>query len=120
MPPSRGSDPILSSLRKNPLVASLHVAAGDFVKAMELLKKQLAIADFEPLKKLFVDVYTLGKVKLQTLPHTAPLDFHLRTKSAFPLVAVTLPVLQSKYTTGIELTTKGEFSQALDVFRQCL
>lgn len=32
------------------MVASLFVASGDFVKAVELLKKQLAISNFAPLK----------------------------------------------------------------------
>jgi hypothetical protein len=64
VPPSQGSDPITGSLRKNPLVASLHVAVGDFPKAMELLKKQLAIENFEPMRQLFIDVFTLNKMKI--------------------------------------------------------
>jgi Coatomer (COPI) alpha subunit C-terminus len=64
IPPSQGPDPLLQGLRKNPLVASLHVALGDFPKALELLRKQLAITSFEPLKQIFVDVYTLNKLKI--------------------------------------------------------
>jgi hypothetical protein len=54
---------VTGALRKNPLVASLHVAVGDFPKAMELLKKQLAIENFEPMRQLFIDVFTLNKMK---------------------------------------------------------
>jgi len=43
--------------------AGLHVIAGDFQKALELLKKQLAIGNFEPLKQIFVDVHSLSKMK---------------------------------------------------------
>jgi hypothetical protein len=64
VPPSQGSDPVTGALRKNPLVASLHVAVGDFPKAMELLKKQLAIENFEPMRQLFIDVFTLNKMKI--------------------------------------------------------
>jgi hypothetical protein len=40
------------------------VAIGDYQKALELLKKQLAVTNFEPLRQLFVDVYTLSKMKI--------------------------------------------------------
>jgi hypothetical protein len=91
-------------------VASLHVAVGDFPKAMELLKKQLAVENFEPLRQLFIDVFTLNKMKIQTLPHISPLDYTLRNANSQPLVVVNLNALNNKYTSGIELTTKGEFA----------
>jgi hypothetical protein len=50
IPPSQGSDPLLQGIRKNPLVASLHVAIGDFPKALDLLRKQVAVQQFEPLR----------------------------------------------------------------------
>ena len=64
VPPSQGSDPIQAALRRNPFIAGLHVIQGDFVKALELLKKQLGVTNFEPLKQLFVDLHTLSKMKL--------------------------------------------------------
>jgi hypothetical protein len=51
-------------LKKNPLNVGLHVASGEFTKALELLKKQLGINDFTPFRQPFVDIYTLSKVKL--------------------------------------------------------
>jgi hypothetical protein len=67
------------------------VASGDFPKALELLKKQLALANFDPLKQLFVDAYTLTKLKVQTLPHTQALSYQLRSNNGggLPTVAVT-------------------------------
>lgn len=50
VPPSSGADQVALAVRKYPLVAALHVATGDFGKALELLKKQLAISNYEPLK----------------------------------------------------------------------
>jgi hypothetical protein len=51
-------------VKKNPLLAGLHVATGDFPKAIELLKKQIALTNCDPLKQLFVDIYTLNKLKI--------------------------------------------------------
>ncbi len=64
MPPSTGADPLTLAVKKHPLLAPLHVAIGDFPRALELLRKQLALANFEPLKNLFVDAYTLSRMKM--------------------------------------------------------
>jgi len=39
VPPAQGPNPILQALKKNPQNAGLHVAAGEFSKALELLRK---------------------------------------------------------------------------------
>ena len=44
----------------------------------------------------------------------------MRTAHSIPLAAVTVDSVVGKYERGIDLTTKGEFNQALDVFRQCM
>ena len=58
---------------------ALNVVAGDFSKGLELLRNQLSVANFEPMKHLFVDAHTLGKIKLQTLPHGPEFNVQLRT-----------------------------------------
>jgi len=78
------------------------------------------VSNFEPLKQLFVDAYTLTKLKVQTLPHTSPLSYQLRGNNTLPTIAVTVQSILAKYNRGIELTTKGEFGQALDSFHSCL
>lgn len=50
VPPNAGADPITMSLKKNPQNVGLHVAGGEFTRALELLKKQLGINDFAPLR----------------------------------------------------------------------
>lgn len=67
-----------------------------------------------------MDAYTLTKLKVQTLPHTNALSYQLRGAGSLPSIAVTLGSVLAKYNKGIDLTTKGEFGQALDVFRYCL
>jgi hypothetical protein len=88
VPPSPGADPLHAALKQNPFIAGLYVATGDFPKAIEVLKKQLAITNFSLLKQIFVDVYTLSKFKIQTLPHISPLDYQLRTAGQVPYLAV--------------------------------
>jgi len=39
VPPSLGADPLQQALKKNPQNVGIHVAAGEFTKALELLKK---------------------------------------------------------------------------------
>ena len=119
VPPSAGADPLKVALKKNPHSVGLHVASGEFSKALELLKRQLAINDYSTLKQIFVDVYTLSKMKMQTLPHLTPLNYQLRFRDQ-PFVAINLATLQKVFKTGIENTTKGDFSGALSAFRQCL
>lgn len=50
VPPSPGADPLTQALKKNPQSVGLHVATGEFSKALDLLKKQLGVNDFAPLK----------------------------------------------------------------------
>lgn len=121
VPPSLGPDPLHAALKLNPLISGLYVATGDFGKAMEILKKQLAISNFGPMKQIFVDVFTLGKFKIQTLPHILPQDYQLRTNGGLsPFIAINLQNIKHILNTGIESTTKGDFNSALDTFRKCL
>jgi hypothetical protein len=78
IPPQAGVDPLVEVLRKNPQNVALNVAAGDFSKALELLKNQLSVKNFAPLKQLFVDTQTLSKAKLQPLPHGPNLSIALK------------------------------------------
>lgn len=70
----------------------LHVAAGDFSKALILLKKQLGVCNFEPLKSIFVDAHTLTCFKAQTMPHLPGDAYQLRLPSQ-PLPVLTLKTL---------------------------
>lgn len=99
VPPSQGADPIQQALKKNPQSVGLHVAAGEFSKAMILLKKQLGVSNFEPLRQIFIDVHTLSKMKFKGVPHSSPTDYQLRFIDQ-PLVTVTLGTLQKLFTKG--------------------
>lgn len=95
------------------------MAAGEFTKALELLRKHLAINDFSALKQIFVDVHTLSKMKMQTMPHSTPVDYRMRFINQ-PSISINMNTLQKMFTKGTDLTTKGEFTGAILAFRQCL
>jgi len=50
VPPAHGAEPIQQALKKNPQNAGMHVAAGEFSKALELLRKQLGITNYAPFR----------------------------------------------------------------------
>ena len=102
----------------NPTNAALNAAAGDFQKAMELLRSQISVGNFAPLKQLFVDTYTLSRVKVQTLPHGPNMDMQLKTTATVPLLPVSIRSLEDKMAQGIDLTTKGDFVASLTTFRE--
>ena len=97
----------------------MHVAAGEFSKAMILLKKQLGVSNFEPLRQIFIDVHTLSKMKFASLPHSSPTDYQLRFIDQ-PVVPINLNTLKQLFAKGKNLVSGGKFDQALVIFRKCL
>jgi len=69
VPPSSGSSLVHQAAKRYPLLAGIQATIGNFKSAMELLKKQLAIHNFQPMKEAFIDSFTLSKIKFGTLPH---------------------------------------------------
>mmetsp|Transcript_33362 Transcript_33362/g.51153 ORF Transcript_33362/g.51153 Transcript_33362/m.51153 type:complete len:334 (-) Transcript_33362:736-1737(-) len=92
VPPSHGADPIAQALKKNPQSVGLHVAGGEFTKALELLRKQLGVQDFQLFKNSFVDIFTMNKTKMHTMPHAPPLDYTNRFIDK-PVVTITKTTL---------------------------
>ena len=86
---------------------------------MILLKKQLGVGNFEPLRQAFIDVHTLSKLKYKGVPHSSPTDYQLRFIDQ-PLVTVTLGTLQKLFAKGKQFASAAKFEQALAVFRRCL
>jgi coatomer protein complex subunit alpha (xenin) len=78
------------------------------------------VTNFNHLKQLFVDAYTLSKMRVQALPHGPGQLVALKLTGGIPLLPVTLSQIESLATKGVELTTKGEFSESLKVFREAL
>ena len=66
---------IQQAAKRYPLLAGIQASLGHFKPAMEILRKQLAIHNFQPLKEAFIDSYSLSKVKYATLPHLPPQEY---------------------------------------------
>ena len=109
VPPSPGPDPYSAILKKNPTNVALNAANGFFEKGLELLKNQIAVVNFGPLKQLFVDAYTVNRMKLKTLPHGPAWELKLKTSGMMPLLPVTVHSVEEGMTKGRNLTAKGEF-----------
>ena len=108
VPPTHGADPIQQALKKNPTSVGLHVAAGEFSKAMVLLKKQIGVSNFEPLRQIFIDVHTLSKLKFKGIPHSQPSDYQLRFIDQ-PLVTINLPTIQKLFAKGKRFASSAKF-----------
>ena len=94
----------------------MNAACGDFEKGLELLKNQLSVVNFAPLKQLFVDAYTLNRLKLKTLPHGPAFDLKLKTSGMMPLLPVTVKSMEEGIAKAEKVTVKGDFAGALKLF----
>ena len=63
--------------RNSPLAAD-HVAAGSFDTAMQLLNRQMAVVNFEPLKPRFLEIYQASKTYLPATAGLPPLVNYVR------------------------------------------
>ena len=50
------------------------------------------------------------------MPHTSPIDYRMRFISQ-PTISINMNTLQKMFTKGTDLTTKGEFTGAIQAFR---
>ncbi len=58
-------------------LAAEHAAAGSFQSAMSLLHRQLGVADFEPLRPYFIDLYTASHATVAGLTGAPAMITHL-------------------------------------------
>lgn len=126
--PTPGVTPTQRWLQKCALAAD-HVAAGDFASAMRLLNRQLGFINFDPLKPVFLEVFTASHGVLPTLPHLGPLAVALdRNWSSgdpvkppqAPALAHSLDGVSDALKKAYKLFTDGKFSAALQAFNQML
>lgn len=133
VPPVRGP-PARQLWTAGSQLAADHAAAGSWESAMRLLAQQVGVARFDPLKPLFVSAYARSRACLPTLAGAPPLfAAPLRNwKEAgsgggqrgggggLPAVGVRLRQLLDRLQTAYGLTTRGNFAEAVERFRQCL
>lgn len=112
-------------LRRRKLPADL-VAAGEFEEALSLLKRRLGVINAEPLEPLFKEAYWATCSALPSLPQSQSLcwpllsEGNVKAKDLSPLVLFTAQVILDRVKEAHALTTKGQFKDALAVFRSAL
>lgn len=110
-----------SSWVNNSSHASDHIAAGSFETAMQLLNRQLAVVNFEPLKAQFVGVFcgaytavpgfALSPSLMMPLQRTPP------SEKSLPSICRKLPWLIETLKIAYKYFTSGSFKESLEAFK---
>lgn len=115
-------------IQKSGLAAD-HVASGDFASGMRLLRRQLGIEDFEPMRPYFLLLASSTQAVVPTLPGLPPsvasLDrgWNGAAKSSpptAPALAFTLTTLEEELKKAYRSVTEGKFGDALTRFTSIL
>jgi len=83
---------------------------------MQLMRRQLGIVDFAPLKPLFLSIAAASHAVAPGLPSAPPLLAPLTRAGALPRLCVTLPSLVERLKAAYALVTGGKFPEALEAF----
>eukprot|EP01100_Stratorugosa_tubuloviscum_P014823 TRINITY_DN813_c1_g1_i1.p1 TRINITY_DN813_c1_g1~~TRINITY_DN813_c1_g1_i1.p1 ORF type:complete len:1210 (-),score=610.19 TRINITY_DN813_c1_g1_i1:110-3739(-) len=120
VPPNPGTSPAQNWLRNSRLPAD-HIAAGAFDVAMQLLRQQIGVVNFTPLKPLFMNIFIGSRVALPALPLVPSLVSYLQrpvteTTKNLPTISISLQHLIEQLKNGYKITTAGKFGEALSIF----
>ncbi|CAG79756.1 YALI0E19767p [Yarrowia lipolytica CLIB122] len=104
-------------------VAAVHVAAGSFETAAQLLNRQIGIVDFEPLRQRFMTVYEASKLYYKSNADLPPLELFVRgalnDDTSLPLVPG-FDSLSSDVKAAFRLIRANDVPAAISAFRQIL
>ena len=114
--------PAMAKWSRDSQLSADHVAAGSFESAMQLMRRQLGIIDFTPLKDLFLAVASASHAVSPGVPSAPPLLAPLMRGggSSLPRKCITLPLLVEKVKAAYAQVTAGKFVDAQDSFRNIL
>jgi len=119
VPPGVGESPGEKWAKSSSLVAE-HVAGGSFESAMQLLKEQLGITNFTPLKEGFMSTYSAARAQLPTLPSLSPYGIPLANASGQPMLCMSMANCTARLKKGYEFFQKGKFADCMKLFRSIL
>lgn len=101
-----------------------HVLAGAFDSAMRILHQELGIVNFEPLKPIFLSLFSSCKTSLSGIPSVPSMLFPLQIKNedspSTPVIPISVSSLVQQLQVGYQTTTSGKFGEALHSFRNIL
>ncbi|KAG5438353.1 hypothetical protein PCANB_002841 [Pneumocystis canis] len=112
-------------VRNSPLAAD-HIAAGSFESAMQLLHRQVAIVNFEPLKSKFMLIFQASRVFLPASPSLPSLQYYLRrtketdSRKLLPNIPLNLNAISKHLQNGYQLVRANKLQEAVDIFRDIL
>jgi coatomer protein complex subunit alpha (xenin) len=113
--------------RNSPLAAD-HVAAGSFDTAMQLLNRQVAVVNFEPLKPRFVEIYQSSKTYLPATAGLEPLVNYVRrtvdetdSRKLLPIIPRSLESIASAdLQEGYAAMRSNKLEEGVKIFRRIL
>ncbi|CAB0008469.1 unnamed protein product [Nesidiocoris tenuis] len=126
VPPTKGVPQTLVWANNSQLPVD-HIMAGSFESAFRLLKEQVGVVEFEPLKPLFMGAFSMARTSYTPLPSMPSIFAHPHrnwkeagAKGGHPTLWIKLNDLVSKLQTCYQLTTSGKFPEAIEKFRNLL
>lgn len=112
---------------RNSQLVGDHIAGHQLDSAFRLLHDQLGVVDFQPYRKLIVQLMGEARGCHQTLPGCPPLFTYPQrnwrdatARSGLPDTCVRLSHLVNRLQNCYQLTTGGKFVEAVDKFREIL
>ena len=108
--------PAVAKWSRDSTLAADHVAAGSFESAMQLMRRQLGIVDFKPLKPYFLALASSSHGVAPGVPSAPSLLAPLLRGGGGPRLCTTLPGLVEKVKAAYAHVTAGKFQEALDAF----
>ncbi|KAL1232850.1 Coatomer subunit alpha [Trichinella spiralis] len=111
----------------NTRLPMVHVVAGSFESAFQLLRDQIGVVNFKPFRQHFMALYCRSKLVLECLPVISPLILYPTKDGGNPMDRNTLPPVGLKMSymaTELQacyrLTTAGKFVDAVEHFHNLL
>merc|ERR1739838_752324 len=104
-----------------------HVLAGSFETAFKLLHDQVGVSSFGEYKTLFMQTYARARTCYLAMPSLPPMFGHPNrnwreagAKGGLPKIGLTIAALAAQVQEAYRLTTRGNFQEAIQKFRELL
>ena len=124
MLPASGSSPSKKWSESSANISDM-IASGLFDIAQGKLHRQFGIVNFKPLKTYFMNIYTSSHSYLNLMPNCSDISVGLRKNpdkknEYLPHISLSIQHLNDYLKNGLELTTQGNFEEAIIQFRKIL
>lgn len=126
VPPTKGV-PQTQVWANNSQLAADHMMAGSFETAFRLLKEQVGVTEFLPLKSLFMAAFSMSRTSYTPLPAFPSVYAHPHrnwkdagAKGGHPSLWIKLNDLVARLQHCYQLTTNGKFPEAIEKFRNLM